>query len=150
METEMTEKERQAIGQAIRKHWDYIHEEDLISDILLALSELRKPSEGNRARIMELLWVFSCDGTTDPKEITEEIIRAAQNCRPNPSNICPECGYPKNTQGNGIVERICTCGEPPEYIGQQKIHQCKVCGLIYDNSTELYEHYNETHNNPIE
>ena len=59
---------------------------NLIADkILTELSELRKPSEENRARIMELLWVFSCDSTTDPKEITEEIIRAAQNCEPEPS-----------------------------------------------------------------
>ena len=111
METEMTEKERQAIGQAIRKHWDYIHEEDLISDILLALSKLRNPSEENRARIQELLWAFSCDGTADPKEITEEIIRAAQNCKPEPS------------ENIGQRERLCLIIDkylPAEGVGTER------------------------------
>jgi hypothetical protein len=40
----------------------------------------------NRARIMELLWVFSCDGTADPKKITDEIILLAQNCKRQPDN----------------------------------------------------------------
>lgn len=25
-------------------------------------------------------------------------------------------------------------------------HQCKVCGAIFDNPQNLYNHYNETHN----
>lgn len=39
-------------------------------------------SEDNRIRIHELLWVFSCDATTDPDKITEEIIQLATMCEP--------------------------------------------------------------------
>jgi hypothetical protein len=85
---------------------------NLIADkILTELSELRKPSEENRARIMELLWVFSCDSTTDPKEITEEIIRAAQNCKPEPS------------ENIGQRERLCLIIDkylPAEGVGTER------------------------------
>jgi len=49
-----------------------------------------KPSEDSRSKIQELLWVFSCDASADPKETTEEIIRLAQKSESKPVNKTDE------------------------------------------------------------
>ena len=147
----MTQQEQEAIeayAKEIMKSGCVSNERDFVDGMLkgakFALSELRKPSEENRARIQELLWAFSCDASANPKEITEEIIRAAQMCEPEPSNICPECGYPRTTQGNGIVERICTCGEPSEPIGrtdEELVKKIELCMEYESVSLKNYDNY---------
>jgi hypothetical protein len=96
------EQERQAIIETLKEKEEDYMESYLVSEgcheaiadaILQRLSELREPepynpllpenreeSENNRAKIEELLWVFSSDGTVNPKETIEEIIRLAQGC----------------------------------------------------------------------
>ena len=86
----MTEQEQKAVEEAAKKHELFSSiRGDKYSFVKGAefLSNLRKPSEpeisvDNRAKIMELLWVFSCDGSADPKVTTEELVRLAQNCEP--------------------------------------------------------------------
>ena len=83
----MTEQEQQAIDKlaekfSIHKDSEVDAEEGFLAGAK-ALDEMRKPNFDNRAKIQELLWAFSCDGTTDPNVITEEIILLAQNCKPS-------------------------------------------------------------------
>lgn len=53
-------------------------------EVLSEENQINKTDTEARAEIMELLWVFSCDATTDPKEITERIIDLAQYLNPKP------------------------------------------------------------------
>lgn len=85
----MTKQEAAAINEAAKKyvsehcangtHLERCSNMSFIAGAK-ALDEMRKPSFDNRAKIQELLWDFSCEGTADPNVITEEIIRLAQNC----------------------------------------------------------------------
>jgi len=150
------EAERQVVSSVIDECTDsygaFICTTYELEDKLMSrLSELQKPSEpkkieGIPAPLMPL-WekIISLDdesinictknwliaslidgynvGVSESKLSEPE---AAQNCKPKQSNICSECGYPKTTHGNGIVERICTCGKPSENIGQHE----RLCLII--------------------
>jgi len=74
------EKERKDIIRAVTELYNGVDKIDLsalVECVLQRQSELHKLSEESKAKITELLWAFSCDASSDPKEITEEIIRIA-------------------------------------------------------------------------
>jgi hypothetical protein len=96
----MTAKEKEIVEQHAKASFDAVcsaigefmcekgraYNEGMRDGIMIGakiLDNLRKPSEDNRAKIQELLWVFSCDASVDPKETTEELIRLAQCCAPS-------------------------------------------------------------------
>ena len=91
MKTEVTEQERNAIESYANNH--------------AGISDDKFANSAKKYDAYDL-----CDAVQKGAEFALSELR-------KPSNICPDCGYPKTTQGNGIAERICTC-EPSESIGQ--------------------------------
>jgi len=123
----------EAYAKEIMKSGCVSNERDFLDGMLkgakFALSELRKPSE-SRPQIVDFF-----DKDCNISDVQAELSKSHKL-------------YNYTQALDSYIDQLES--NPSKNSGKQESHQCKVCGLTYDNSTELYEHYNETHNNPIE
>jgi len=155
------EKERQAIELGLRqcvfKDYETTHDEfeeqvhNAIDAILQRLSELGEPTDTTEfLQVVKIERQAFCRTINNLQEWNAELRTSAENLLIMYDQMAERLRVSKTISQ---LEPISPSGENgvnnAENISQQEVHECKHCGMLFENYEDLYVHIDETHNHPI-
>jgi Asp-tRNA(Asn)/Glu-tRNA(Gln) amidotransferase A subunit family amidase len=144
------EKERQAIELGLRqcvfKDYETTHDEfeeqvhNAIDAILQRLSELGEPTDTTEfLQVVKIERQAFCRTINNLQNLLIMYDQMAERLRVSKTISQLEPISPSGENGVNNAENI----------SQQEVHECKHCGMLFENYEDLYVHIDETHNHPI-